>query len=640
MSKNVYKKNKKSKFTRTTFKREFIRKWIPILIISVILSCIGTFYAYKAVVNQTEKKFEKRITEIKADMMKMCNDMQMMNDTNSGIDTEELEKRFALCLGVAKYRDYRFSGTYEGTSFTDFGARVYKHNMDESVKSGIDVYDLCCDGIERLYNIEVGPANDKVGDNPIRVVRSCEVSEAPEIVAKIREMEKRPLDYWGNCRYALQVMCSYIGETDWYPALVTWCDMKTIYRDGVIESEEKNVEYITYDRQLDNPDDYEYLDYHDENSYRKYSDKGRYFFSPWLIGCKKGGKADLLLDGFVARKMSSWSNTYAGIEKSGKIRVSYNAFFEVNIPIDAIDVDESYYYYLSDGEDTENKLSVVKESTNMDTGKVISYVVCAAAYLDVWGEYGKRAMICYISVFVLGILASLILAKKSYTKLSMAYQMMDYRKNLTATMAHDLKTPLMAAMGYAENLKENINLERREEYADKIVGNIMYMNRIVEDVLELSGIEEGKVSVQLNQISINELVSLTLKNYETAIEEKNLKLELDGELVLNADEKLMLRVLDNLIGNAIKYSVPDGIIGIKMLQIKKKKSFEISNYFIAGKDKISAEELLKPFVKGDVSRSNKQGVGLGLAIANELLSLQGFKLSVIIDDNKFIVTFS
>ena len=272
----------------------------------------------------------------------------------------------------------------------------------------------------------------------------------------------------------------------------------------------------------------------------------------------------------------------------------------------------------------------IMSDTEAELGNGQMASVLSVAYLDVWENYGGVLFGIAIAILLLGTFAALLLAKLSYTRIMAAYELEDYRKNLTNTMAHDLKSPLMSISGYAENLRDNLNTEKQPYYSQAILNNVQYMNGIIESVLYLSKMEEGKLSLKKEPIQVREMVEKLVAEREENLQERGLKVEMAGEILLEADVTLLEQLLCNLLDNAVKYASKDTTICVMM------KDKEISIQNVCEEDLSSVEDTLcQPFVVGDTSRSNQKGSGLGLAIARNICELHGFGFELICKEKSF-----
>ncbi len=247
-----------------------------------------------------------------------------------------------------------------------------------------------------------------------------------------------------------------------------------------------------------------------------------------------------------------------------------------------------------------------------------------AMVMDVRKNYGSILLMIGFGLFGLGTLLALLLAKLSYTRLKAGYALEDYRKTLTNTMAHDLKSPLMSISGYAENLQANLNTQKQTYYSEAILNSVQYMNGIIESVLYLSKMEEGKQILRKEALQVREVFDKLVAERKESFEERGLRIETAGEAMLEADATLLKQLFSNLLDNAIKYASKDTAICVMM------KDKEISIQNVCEED-LSAVEgtLCDPFVVSDDSRSNRKGSGLGLAIAKNICELHGFGFELI-----------
>ena len=232
-----------------------------------------------------------------------------------------------------------------------------------------------------------------------------------------------------------------------------------------------------------------------------------------------------------------------------------------------------------------------------------------------------------IMLVVVWILSTLTNNKNKYF-----YMTEDYRINLINNLAHDLKSPLMAMGGYAENLKENVHTEKREYYVDAIIDNVSYMNTIIADTLELSKSERREILLKKEPVDLCALSKSIMENYTAIIDEKGITVTITGSYTIDADIKEILRALDNLISNSVKYTKSNGEVHITGTQ----KNFTITNDSSEEMPE-NMEQLWGAFVKGNESRSNRQGSGLGLTITKNILDMHGLCAVLKYKDGKFIV---
>lgn len=203
-----------------------------------------------------------------------------------------------------------------------------------------------------------------------------------------------------------------------------------------------------------------------------------------------------------------------------------------------------------------------------------------------------------------------------------------YYRHTAAALAHDLKTPLTAISGYAQNLQENVHTEKRSYYTEAILKNVDHMSETIEEMLELARLQNIKVKLHKETINMYELTNEILESVQGMSEEKELMVDVKGNMEITADKVLMKRALGNLIQNAINYTPVGEYIYISM----ENGEYQITNTGIS----LTKEEIKKirtPFVKGEESRGNKAGSGIGLTIIEEIMKLHKFKWQITSDRN-------
>lgn len=252
------------------------------------------------------------------------------------------------------------------------------------------------------------------------------------------------------------------------------------------------------------------------------------------------------------------------------------------------------------------------------------------------GEMNFKELAIYIIVFnvlimVIAVFVAFIRAKKQYNRERYEYSVVAYRDSLIDIMAHDLRTPLMAMSGYAENLKEEANAEKRDYYVDAILNNTDYMSRIISRNLEMSKISDEDIKKNSASLELVAMLQNALDEYKTVLEERKITVNCEGSFEIKGSEAMMKTALENLATNIIKYIDDEGTIDISV----KGKKLTIAN---TTKEKIkNPKKMWEPFVRGDESRSNNKGTGLGLAIAKSIFEKHKLKSSIEYKDGRFAV---
>lgn len=240
-------------------------------------------------------------------------------------------------------------------------------------------------------------------------------------------------------------------------------------------------------------------------------------------------------------------------------------------------------------------------------------------------------------LFLFFLIIGVILTVMMWRTLKM--QMIEEQKrcDMTNALAHDIKTPLFILSGYAGNLKENVQTEKREHYADVIVEQTEEVNRRVNRMLELSKLDSP--SLKLNKIDFDlvELTAEILSNYEALPDGKAIDLTVDtsdGKCIINADRDLMKRAIENLVDNAVKYSDSNTVIEV----IVTGKSFSITNTCSALQP-TDMKSLMEAYRISDTSRTagHSSGTGLGLSITKTILNLHHMTMNCRVKEGIVIV---
>lgn len=271
------------------------------------------------------------------------------------------------------------------------------------------------------------------------------------------------------------------------------------------------------------------------------------------------------------------------------------------------------------------------EATRMDVGNMTLEVIVCNTW-DFWAAKGYSFIKLYVVVGLFGLLVVFVWTIYTYKMKKGYYELDRYRKHTTNTLAHDLKTPLTAILGYTENLQNDTHPEKNSYYLQSIHSNVEYMNGLIEKVLALGKVEEAGYEICKEEFEISDMLHEVSEKYDILMGERDLQIEISGNATVVSDKVLFTQILDNLIGNGVKYALPGTVIDISV----NGKKITFTNQMETPL-KQSTDELLKPFVKGDDSRGGITGSGLGLTIVNNIVKLLKYKMTVSTNENEFIV---
>jgi histidine kinase len=202
------------------------------------------------------------------------------------------------------------------------------------------------------------------------------------------------------------------------------------------------------------------------------------------------------------------------------------------------------------------------------------------------------------------------------------------RRRLIGDVAHELRTPLTAIKGSMEGLIDGI-LPPTPETFEQIYQEAERLNRLVNDLQELSRVEAGAYELSLRAVGASNVIKTVVKRLRLQFEEKGVALLTDlpaEEVHVWADEDRLVQVLTNLVGNALQYTPAGGTVTISIALQADKARFSVRDTGIG----ISAEHLTRifdRFYRVDPSRSRTRGgSGVGLTIAKYLVEAQGGRI--------------
>lgn len=218
-------------------------------------------------------------------------------------------------------------------------------------------------------------------------------------------------------------------------------------------------------------------------------------------------------------------------------------------------------------------------------------------------------------------------------------QLESTRRHFIANISHEFKTPMTNIGGFIDGIiDDTIPPEKHSYYLNIVSNEIKRLSRLVGSMLSLSKLESGVM--QINQTNFD-LLDLTLNiiiSQEQRIEGKKLNisgLENIKPTMLNADYDLIYQVVYNLIDNAIKFTNESGTISFEINSFNNLIQFKIKNTG-EGIDKKDIPFVFERFYKTDKSRSMiKDSTGLGLHLANAIISIHGGRISVKSELNQY-----
>ena len=204
------------------------------------------------------------------------------------------------------------------------------------------------------------------------------------------------------------------------------------------------------------------------------------------------------------------------------------------------------------------------------------------------------------------------------------------RRDLIANVSHDLRTPLVSIRGYLEVLASKgdaLAPAQRRSYLDTAVRQSEHLGTLIDELFELAKLDFKGITLQRESFQLGELVSDVLQKFQLIAAGKQVALRLEAEPglgLVDADLSLIERVLDNLIGNALKHTPPGGSVRVRLAADGAAVEVNVVDNGVG----IAASEL--PFIfdrfyraGGGPQARDASGAGLGLAITKRILELHG-----------------
>lgn len=211
------------------------------------------------------------------------------------------------------------------------------------------------------------------------------------------------------------------------------------------------------------------------------------------------------------------------------------------------------------------------------------------------------------------------------------------KAELITNVSHDIKTPLTSIINYVDLLKrEGITPEEQKEYLEVLDMKSQRLKQLIEDLVEVSKTSTGNVELQMTPLDFIELMNQALGEFQEKFEERKLELVVtcaEHKIQIWADGRRCYRILENLFQNVYKYAMPGTRVYVELRQEEKELLFTIKNISEAPLN-IPVEELMERFVRGDAARSTG-GSGLGLSIAQNLVTLQKGTFQIMLDGDLF-----
>ena len=208
-----------------------------------------------------------------------------------------------------------------------------------------------------------------------------------------------------------------------------------------------------------------------------------------------------------------------------------------------------------------------------------------------------------------------------------------------SNMSHDIRTPMNAIIGYTILAKrDDITLPEIKDYLDKIEGSSQQLLALINDVLEMSRIESGKMELDLTDTDLRKLMSQLKDMFANQMQEKNISFTVEYDSLehcaVRCDKNHLNRLMLNLVSNALKFTPEGGSVTVKLNELKPLEEGK-AEYGLSVKDsgigmtKEFASKVFEAFERERTSTvSGIQGTGLGMAITKSIVDLMEGSITV------------
>ena len=220
----------------------------------------------------------------------------------------------------------------------------------------------------------------------------------------------------------------------------------------------------------------------------------------------------------------------------------------------------------------------------------------------------------------------------------------EMRRQFTANVSHELKTPLSTIMGSSEIIYTGIaKTEDIAHFAKNIHNEAERLLGLIQDILKLSRLDEGKLGYDITNVNLHEVCNNALEKLTFKAKQRNISLNLIGEdTLVSGYEQVLFEMVYNLCDNAISYNKQDGTVEIEIAKKDNNVALSITDSGI-GIAKNEQEHIFERFYRVDKSHSKETGgTGLGLSIVKHGVKLHNAKLDIESElgrGTKVVITF-
>ncbi|MEK3808463.1 ATP-binding protein [Metabacillus sp. SLBN-84] len=218
------------------------------------------------------------------------------------------------------------------------------------------------------------------------------------------------------------------------------------------------------------------------------------------------------------------------------------------------------------------------------------------------------------------------------------------KNELITNISHDLRTPLTSIIGYLDLLENRGNLTEQQaaEYLAILRFKSQRLKHLLDELFTYNKLTSPDIQVKKYEVNLAGIIRQLAGEYIPILEDRSLKMEVDipeEEVTAPVDVEQIIRVFENLLSNAVNYSLKPSVIQLSLKTRGHQAVFTLANR-VNSKPEGSLDTLFERFYRGDQSRKEDGGTGLGLAIARRIAELHGGHLEADYEEGWLIFTLS
>ncbi len=238
-----------------------------------------------------------------------------------------------------------------------------------------------------------------------------------------------------------------------------------------------------------------------------------------------------------------------------------------------------------------------------------------------WMIFGEGA------VFLIILSLGFVLTYKAFQR---EVKLSTQQKNFLMAVSHELKTPIASIKLYLQTLlKHDLDKEKQNEILLKSIKDTERLNELVENVLLTTQINDNSYPINFEQFNLTELVKKTsIALMESNTKKVDVEFFITDNIEFKGDKSALISIVSNLLGNALKYTETDSVVGIYLLRENQQITLSFSDQG-TGIPNSEKENIFKQFYRiGNENTRKVRGTGLGLFIVKHLVEQHNGKVSV------------